>query len=97
MVIQQLLGKMIMNERIRELELQAMSIVLNSNDPDGDVDKMYIPTEFTKKFAELIIRECINEVEQAKNSPFVSLDDAKRMKHFVDITKKKIQKHFEVE
>jgi hypothetical protein len=46
-----------MNERIRELNLQAMSIIMNGNDPDGDVDKMYVPSEFTKKFAELIVRE----------------------------------------
>ena len=49
-----------MNERIRELEQQALSIVLNGNDPDSDVDKMYIPSEFTKKFAELIVRECVD-------------------------------------
>jgi hypothetical protein len=47
-----------MNERIRELNLQAMSIVMNGSDPDGDVEQMYIPSEFTKKFAELIVREC---------------------------------------
>ena len=49
-----------MNKRIRELEQQALSIVLNGNDPDSDVDKMYIPSEFTKKFAELIVRECVD-------------------------------------
>ena len=48
-----------MNPRIQELEQQALSIVLNGNDPDSDVDKMYIPSEFTKKFAELIVRECV--------------------------------------
>lgn len=48
-----------MNQRIRELERQALSGVLNGNDPDGDVDRMYIPAEFTKKFAELIVRECM--------------------------------------
>jgi len=47
-----------MNERIRQLERQAMISVLNGNDPDGDVDRMYISAEFTKKFAELIVREC---------------------------------------
>jgi hypothetical protein len=52
---------------------------------------------FVKEFAELIIKECISQVEQAKNSPFVSLDDANRMKHFVDVTKKKIVKHFGIE
>ena len=49
-----------MNERIRELNLQAMSIVMNGSDPDGDVEQMYIPSEFTKKFAELIVRECVD-------------------------------------
>jgi lipoate-protein ligase A len=48
-----------MNERIKELNLQAMSIVMNGNDPDGDIEQMYIPSEFTKKFAELIVRECM--------------------------------------
>lgn len=52
-----------MNERIRELNLQAMSIVMNGSDPDGDVDKMYIPSEFTKKFTELIVRECTRSIE----------------------------------
>ena len=47
-----------MNERIEELNLQAMSIVMNGNDPDGDIEQMYIPSEFTKKFAELIVKEC---------------------------------------
>jgi hypothetical protein len=47
-----------MNKRIRELQHQAMSSILNGNDPDGDVERMYIPAEFTKKFAELIVKEC---------------------------------------
>ena len=47
-----------MNSQIQKLQHQAMSLVLNGNDPDGDVEKMYIPAEFTKKFAELIVREC---------------------------------------
>jgi hypothetical protein len=52
-----------MNKIIRELNLQAMSIVMNGSDPDGDAERMYIPSEFTKKFAELIVRECIVTVE----------------------------------
>ena len=47
-----------MNQRIQELQQQVMSLVLNGNDPDGDVEKMYVPAEFTKKLAELIVREC---------------------------------------
>jgi len=48
-----------MNERIRELNHQALAEVMNGKDPDKDIDKMYIPKQFTKKFAELIVRECI--------------------------------------
>ena len=54
-----------MNEQIKELAKQAMSIVLNGNDPDGDIDKMYVPSEFTKKFTELIVRECVLEAMDA--------------------------------
>ena len=57
-----------MNERIKELNLQAMSIVMNGNDPDGDIEQMYIPSEFTKKFAELIVRECADTAFLAANS-----------------------------
>ena len=53
-----------MKGRIRELNLQAMSIVINGSDPDGDVDRMYIPSEFTKKFAELIVRECVSTLNE---------------------------------
>ena len=74
-----------MNERIRELERQAMIGVLNGNDPDGDVDRMYIPAEFTKKFAELIVGEC---VEVVKWTPSL---------HSNDEYVKNIKKHFGVE
>jgi hypothetical protein len=47
-----------MNERIKELNIQALVEVLNGQDPDNDIDKMYIPAQFTKKFAELIVKEC---------------------------------------
>ena len=53
-----------MNERIRELNLKAISHILNGNNPDGDVDLMYIPAEFTKKFAELIVKECVKAADE---------------------------------
>ena len=53
-----------MNERIKELNLQAMSVIMNGTNPDGDVEKMYIPAEFTKKFAELIVKDTINIMNQ---------------------------------
>ena len=55
-----------MNERIRELAKQAEQYVNNAmderaNNKDftfGDIDEMY-----NKKFAELIVRECIDKIE----------------------------------
>jgi len=49
-----------MNERIEKLNRLALGEVLNGQDPDNDIDKMYIPAQFTKKFAELIVRECLD-------------------------------------
>jgi hypothetical protein len=75
-----------MNERIKQLWEEAAKTTQG--------DSWEEQTKFMEKFAELIVQECIAQVEQAKNSPFVSLDDAKRMAHLVDVTKKKIGKHF---
>ena len=85
-----------MNERIRQLAEQAglRFTQLMSNPMVPVVDGKETDLE---KFAELIVQECADIVEQAKKSPFVSLDDAKRMSHFVDVTKKKITKHFGVD
>lgn len=35
-----------------------MELVMNGDDPDYDVEKMYIPDEYARIFAELIIEEC---------------------------------------
>lgn len=78
-----------MNGRIKELAEHAGYTPLPGFDLANELQEVFL-----KKFAELIVRECIEQVEQAKNSPFVSLDDAKRMSHFVDVTKKRIEKHF---
>ena len=79
-----------MNERIRELNLQAMSIVMNGSDPDGDVDKMYIPSEFTKKFAELIVRECLDIAQDRAAFDGFPPND---VNHIID----EIKKHFGVQ
>ena len=47
-----------MNERIRELCSQAISDVDGIQNPD--TQNMYIPDCFAEKFAELIVRECID-------------------------------------
>ena len=85
-----------MNERIRQLAdeagLRFTQLMSNPMVPVVDGKETDLA-----KFAELIVQECADIVEQAKKSPFVSLDDAKRMSHFVDVTKKKIKQHFGVE
>jgi hypothetical protein len=74
-----------MNPRILELQHRAMSLVLNGNDPDGDVEKMYIPAEFTKKLAELIVRECARV--------YWNIDDGEIHGEYV----KALKEHFGVE
>jgi hypothetical protein len=76
------------NQRIRELERQAMIGVLNGNDPDGDVDRMYIPAEFTKKFAELIIRKCLEIMDDEDD---YAIECSARMAAY------RVKKHFGVE
>ena len=73
-----------MNPRILELQHQAMSLVLNGNDPDGDVEKMYIPAEFTKKLAELIVRECAKIADDGCGSACFGLgiNGAMLLQHF---------------
>jgi len=64
------------NERIRELNYQALCDVMNGPDPDRDIEQMYIPAEFTKKFAELIVRECADLVDNNDDSyPYLSFGD----------------------
>jgi hypothetical protein len=87
-----------MNPRILELQHQAMSLVLNGNDPDGDVEKMYIPAEFTKKLAELIVRECAN-IADGLSKLYPRTDVAFDMGYTMGTTRatKEIKQHFGVE
>lgn len=49
--------------KLRRLEVNAICNVLNGNDPDGDVDRMYIPQEFTYMFSRVLIEECIKQIK----------------------------------
>lgn len=64
-----------MNKRIRELEKEAISIVLNGDDQYQDVDKMYIPHEYSVKFAELLIQEYKHTHDSPKQLKFNCLKD----------------------
>ena len=46
-----------MNERIRELMIRAISDVDSIDDPE--TGRMYIPNCFSEKFAELIVKETL--------------------------------------
>ena len=48
-----------MNERIKELALQAMTYVTHN----PKANKLNSGDMFDEKFAELIVRECINKIE----------------------------------
>ena len=50
-----------MNERIRQLALQA-----------GQGEPFHIPPEFVEKFAELIVGECIDIARQHNNSGVIA-------------------------
>ena len=69
-----------MNERIKELELEAAYGIIDPNEPFTAEEFR----NFTKKFAELIVRECQLRVEQYINEcgEVASMPDTVIMKHF---------------
>ena len=83
-----------MNQRIQQLERQAIIGVLKGNDPDRDVDRMYISAEFTKKFAQLILQECLTICQH--NADDDDQFDLGRVHQSKEITHL-IKKHFGVE
>lgn len=95
-----------MNERIEKLNRLALGEVLNGQDPDNDIGKMYVPAQFTKKFAELIVRECIGiletEIELVKGYKSTACNDFDvrwhegKIEHFAKLIEKN-KKHFGVE
>jgi hypothetical protein len=75
-----------MNERIKELELEAAYGVIDPNGP-------FTPEEFnnfTAKFAELIVRECLTFVEPMPGSG--DIDDLA-----LEAAREGIKEHFGVE
>jgi hypothetical protein len=79
-----------MNDRIRELYLQAHSIRYHDGDPmrDGNPPTVYWQGEKSaKKFAELIVKECLVVINQSNG---VGDDDVIRIS-------KDVEKHFGVE
>ena len=80
-----------MNERIRELIEQATEKIANDG-KDLWLGKTHYRLVFNKeKFAELIVRECINEIHVA------DVGDLKGKGYYLDKVAEHIEKHFGVE
>lgn len=83
-----------MNERIKQLAEQAIvsvDIVTGNEALDDELAKMYIPDCFAEKFAELIVRECIDIASQE------DFDVMMKEGYPCSQTAKKIKQHFGVE
>ena len=79
-----------MNERIRELAEQAGMNIVD--------DKFSTYGKFAEKFAELIVRECINVCEPVLDEPYEDMDEfGKGLVEGQDVAVEKIKKHFGVD
>jgi hypothetical protein len=75
-----------MNERIRELAIQAGATVDKGTHPlTGVVDGLFMGPNEVEKFAELIVKECVSIVKQRWIKP----DE--------DVIAEEIEEHFGVE
>ena len=54
-----------MNERIKELAEQARAWVNNTDNVSPDIEYVFYKDAYDKKFAELIIKECVEICNQA--------------------------------
>lgn len=89
-----------MNEIIDDLKNQALEWAMETLDPD-QVNEYEWAAAIDKKFAELLIKECIGKINSLKN---ITADemigrgyrDWNSYKGALDRAKKKIRKHFGV-
>lgn len=56
-----------MNDHLMEMQIRAMKKAWAGGDPDGDVDKMYIPAAFVEAFAKEIAMDCAGICEAIWN------------------------------
>lgn len=56
-----------LNEKVHAIMLDAIRETFNGPDPDGDIDKMYIPDEFTRVFAKRLLKEAARVDSQENN------------------------------
>ena len=72
-----------MNERIRQLALQARAWVNNTDNVSPDIEYVFYKDAYDKKFAELIVRECADWIKNTDSDPDIGEEDAKALReHF---------------
>lgn len=86
-----------MNYRIEELAKKALEIVSNERTlPDGQIERTWNPKRYDEVFAELIVGECINEVEGLQVSQS-TLDWSQHWNRAIAHTSLHLKEHFGVE
>lgn len=89
-----------MNERIQELLKQAVIAVDNpfpGNPLNEELEKMYIPDCLAEKFAELIVRECVEQLELVRKYRYDRVQPLENQQTIIDECQYQIKQHFGVE
>ena len=89
-----------MNERIQELLKQAVISVDNpfpGNPLNDELEKMYIPDCLAEKFAELTVRECVEQLELVRKYRYDRVQPLENQQTIIDECQYQIKQHFGVE
>jgi hypothetical protein len=85
-----------MNERIKELKQQARDFYLLQEDLDCSTKQLHELVE--SKFAELIVRECVQVCEPILDEPYEDMTEfGKGLVEGQDVAIERIKEHFGVE
>ena len=72
-----------MNERIKQLALQARAWVNDTDNVAPDIEYVFYKDAYDKKFAELIVGECADWIKNTDSDPDIGEEDAKALlEHF---------------
>ena len=83
-----------MTENIEKLWSDAVDFVQSSSDDDIDLTDPYVVREVRKKFAELIVRECVGIISKRKNQ---AIDDSWNVDEAMSMAEMDLEEHFGVE
>ena len=86
-----------MNEKIKQLALDAGIGFTLWDDSGREMIDNYTPEEYLEKFAELIVQECIDIVEQDMKLAHIQMIPLTLEKYANGRLKEKIKQHFGVE